>query len=414
MSETYVQDEVDTDLPPLPPQGGALSRIEEKIDKQVAGGITFGDGTRIAFRDMREVFEFAKMMSISQEAVPPHCREKPGVCLAITIQALSWGMEPFAVASKSYLVNGRIAYESQLVHALIEARAPLRGRLRHEYFGEGDEMRCRIIGHVRNEQDPLIFESETVGKLKNPKGSPLWFKKPALQLFYNASRDWCRVHFPDVLLGIYSADEMAEAEPMGGAAAASPRLMDRLPARQAEAEGFDADAATKKTGNAKTGGNEAKRRRKASASASEPSDPTPTAPETENAPGGAVLPPDGVVTVEHVQRVDPKTGEVTDITTINTPEPTAPTVTVESKVTVAEPAPKAPVDAETWQEYVALWQAKLEGTVGPKSRDDWKSERQLRSRLGMPLDQVEELRDKIEARIASFIDTKLTTNINAG
>lgn len=188
-----------------------LERIEQKIDRAVAGAVAVSDNIGgLMFKDMSEVMEFAKLMAVSGTAVPPHCRANPGVCLAICIQALEWRSSPFAVANKSYEVNNRLSYESQLVHAIIEQRAPITGRLRHRYEGEGDTRVCIVWGTARGDKEALEYKSPEFGKI-TPKNSPLWKTKPDLQLYYNASRDWCRVYFPDVLLGIYTEDELRDA-----------------------------------------------------------------------------------------------------------------------------------------------------------------------------------------------------------
>jgi hypothetical protein len=55
-------------------------------------------------------------------------------------------MCPFGIAEKSYAVTNRgeekIAFESQLIHAVVEARAPLNGRLRYEVIGESQHRLC--------------------------------------------------------------------------------------------------------------------------------------------------------------------------------------------------------------------------------------------------------------------------------
>jgi len=189
-----------------------LAKIEDRIDRTASGAIAVSDELGgIRFTNMMEVMEFAKMLAISKEAVPQHLRGEPGICLAVCIQALEWRFSPFAVANKSYVVNGRLAWESQLVHAVIEQRAPLVGRIRHSYEGEGDERRCIVSGRARGEKEDLIYTSPPIGKI-TPKNSPLWKTKPDLQLYYNASRDWCRVYFPDVLLGVFSEDELRDSE----------------------------------------------------------------------------------------------------------------------------------------------------------------------------------------------------------
>lgn len=182
--------------------------ILEKLDRKVAGDLSISTSTGgMTFQNMGEVLEFAKLMSVSQHAVPPHCRNNPGLCLGISIQAVEWRMSPFAVASKSYVVNDRLGYESQLIHAVVEQRAPISARLRHSYSGEGQKRRCKVWATAKGEDEPLIYESPEFEKI-TPKNSPLWKTKPDLQLFYNASRDWARMYFPDVIMGVYADDEL--------------------------------------------------------------------------------------------------------------------------------------------------------------------------------------------------------------
>lgn len=180
--------------------------IEARIDKGVAGSLSVAGGA-VKFASMNEVMEFAKVMAIAGQAVPPHLRNQPGFCLAICIQAIEWRFSPFAVANKSYVVNDKVGYESQLIHAVIEERAPIIGRLRHRFTGEGDKRRCTVWANVRGEEEPLEYTSPEFATI-HPKNSPLWKSKPDLQLYYNTSRDWARVYFPEVILGVYSEEEL--------------------------------------------------------------------------------------------------------------------------------------------------------------------------------------------------------------
>jgi hypothetical protein len=181
----------------------------------------------IAFTNMAEVMSFGSLMANSGVAVPAFLRSNPGACIAVCIQAIEWRMSPYAVANKSYVVNDRISYESQLIHAVIEQRAPLVGRLRNRYTGEGNDRRCIVWAHVKGEKEPLEFQSATFGQIQ-PKNSPLWKTKPDLQLYYNAARDWARMYFPDVILGVYSTDELEDAPPIRNAAALTERLNKQL------------------------------------------------------------------------------------------------------------------------------------------------------------------------------------------
>lgn len=205
----------------------ALSRVEQiesKIDGAKAGQMLVGSNVGgIEFHNMAEVLEFAKLMAVSMEAVPAHCRAKPGVCLGVIIQSVEWRMSPYAVANKSYVVNDRLAYESQLIHAVIEQRAPIIGRLRHAFIGEGASRRCKVWATAKGEAEPLEYTSPEIGTIR-VKNSPLWKDKPDLQLYYNASRDWARMYFPDVILGVYADDEIQAIDVKPAQVAGRPQI----------------------------------------------------------------------------------------------------------------------------------------------------------------------------------------------
>lgn len=219
---------------------GALTKLQERgaLTGDIGMGQHRGGAT---FQNMLQVMEFAKLMAVSDVAVPKHLRGNPGACLRIVMQADAWGMEPFAVADKSYSVNDRLAYESQLIHALIERRAPLEKRLRPHWTGEGPTRKCIVTGWAIGETDPFVWDGQPeIAKIK-VKNSPEWSNNPDKQLFYHASRDWARIFFPDVLLGVYSREEMAAAAEEAHERARGPEtIQDRLPP-PAGGEGFDAD-----------------------------------------------------------------------------------------------------------------------------------------------------------------------------
>lgn len=189
-----------------------IAAIENKIDKAQAGGIavSFSSGG-LSFKSMAEVMEFAKLMAVADVTVPKHLRGNPGACMAVCLNAIEWKMSPFAVANKSYVVNDRISYESQLIHAVIEQRAPIVGRLRHRFEGSGPDRTCTVWAFVKDDSEALEFTSSRFADIQ-PKNSPLWKTKPDLQLYYNASRDWARVYFPDVILGVYSSEEVMNVQ----------------------------------------------------------------------------------------------------------------------------------------------------------------------------------------------------------
>lgn len=232
-----------------------LPAVQERPGNEIArASIKAGQIGGIETDNLLQMIEVAKLMSRSGPAVPSYLRENPGACLAVVIQASDWGMRAFAVANKSYVVENkgeiRVAFESQLIHAVIESQAPIKGRLKCDYEGDGDERRCIVSGTFKGEDEPRVFRSETLGKRRpglnqygNVKGSPLWATKPDLQQWYDASRDWARMYCPDILMGVYAKDEMEEFTPIGPDRAKdvspSNSLIERLGATQRPAGGFD-------------------------------------------------------------------------------------------------------------------------------------------------------------------------------
>ena len=187
-------------------------RISARTDLTIAGATAVSaEVGGLAFKDMGQVMEFSKLMAVSGQAVPKHLRAQPGACLAVSLQALNWRMDPFAVANKSYSVNDRIAYEAQLIHAVIEQRAPIKGRIKGKPEGEGSKRRWRLWCDTLD-GDRIDYEGPEIGTI-TVKNSPLWKADPDQQLWYYSVRAMCRRHFPDVILGVYEKEEL-QAEPM--------------------------------------------------------------------------------------------------------------------------------------------------------------------------------------------------------
>lgn len=185
----------------------------------------------------------ASAMAASGVAVRPFMRNNLGTCLAVVIQAVEWRMSPFAVAAKAYSVNDQLAYESQLVQAVILQRAPIKGRMRFRYEGEGQDRRCIVRAYLRDDEavEPGDFVELETPKLRDikPQNSPLWKSDPDQQFSYYGGRALCRRYFPDVLLGVFAEDEIDRDAPPpnpgnGGRRAARPSTiggrMDQLAA----------------------------------------------------------------------------------------------------------------------------------------------------------------------------------------
>lgn len=210
-------------------------------------GFSSGNGTTLAPQNLAEIMRFAEVMAQADIALPQHLRKNPGACMAVAMQALEWQMSPFAVASKSYAVRGIIAYEAQLIAAVVNTRSGIKGRLKYDFTGTGDDLTCRVSGSIDGEECEYV--SPRIGSITT-KNSPLWKTDPQQQLGYFSARSWARRHVPEVLLGVYDRDEAEQFQGADNAKNVTPSVMQRLQQRQEPAqrqEGFNADFVTRET-----------------------------------------------------------------------------------------------------------------------------------------------------------------------
>jgi hypothetical protein len=249
-----------TEAPPLQPRVTKRDLVEGNAEKAVSDhtarvGIAAGGG--VDYSNLKDLVDAAKLLSAAGEMIPPMFRGNVGAMFANCLRAQELGISPLTLANWTYAVENkgvtRVAYESQMFHAVVEARAPIKERMKHWYEGEGDDLKCFCSVHIKGELEPRVWPPKdqahlyTLGKLRpekndygKTKGSPLWDKKPPLQLFYNISRDLARVLFPDVLGGMYGKDEMLDAgftDAPETARDVSPKLLARLRGAHSD-EGF--------------------------------------------------------------------------------------------------------------------------------------------------------------------------------
>ncbi|MGP6463329.1 RecT family recombinase [Pantoea agglomerans] len=178
----------------------------------------------------------ASVMANSGEMVPAHYRGKPDACMATVMQAARWGMDPFAVAQKTHIVSGTLGYEAQLVNAVITTMAPTKDRIHYDWFGPWEKVigkfqektsskgnkyiapawtladengvGVKVWATLKGESDPRVLELYlSQAQVRN---STLWASDPRQQLAYLAVKRWSRLYCPDVILGVYSDDELEE------------------------------------------------------------------------------------------------------------------------------------------------------------------------------------------------------------
>lgn len=191
-----------------------------------------------------ELFDRLRTLSVvmanSESFVPAHFRGKPDACRAVVMQAARWGMDPFAVAQKTFIVgnSGVLGYEAQLVNAVVTNMSPTKDRLHFEWFGAWENIIGRFVEKTSAKNNTYIAPGwdlkdeagvgvrvwATMKGEEEPRelvlmlsqaqvrNSTLWASDPRQQLAYLAVKRWARLYCPDVILGVYTADEIDERQ----------------------------------------------------------------------------------------------------------------------------------------------------------------------------------------------------------
>ena len=214
-------------------------------------GTTAAAALILSDASMDKMARLADLMASGRSTVPQHLQKSPGDCMAVVMQAVQWGMNPFAVAQKTHIVNDTLGYEAQLVAAVVNNSGAVKDRLHFEWFGDwhkivgkfkqvesrtktGDDgkpkkfivpdweqkdeqgLGVRVWATIKGESEPRVLELlMTQARTRN---STLWTEDPKQQIAYLAQKRWARLYAPDVILGVYTPDELDQLPRDMGAA----------------------------------------------------------------------------------------------------------------------------------------------------------------------------------------------------
>lgn len=154
-----------------------------------------------------KMWRMAEALANSALSIPKELKGNIGDCLAIVTQAMIWGLNPFAVAQKAHVINGKLGYEAQLVNAVVMQSGAIVGSFHYEYNGDS----CRVGAVLRGGSEVTWGEWLSAATVTT-KNSPLWKTNPKQQMGYLQVKNFARAYCPGALLGIYSTDEL-EAMP---------------------------------------------------------------------------------------------------------------------------------------------------------------------------------------------------------
>lgn len=184
---------------------------------------------------MDKMLRVADLMASSKVTIPSHFRNSPGDCLAVVMQAMQWGMNPFSIAQKTHLSQGgALGYEAQLINAVIVGCGALKGQPEFEFIGDWKKIlgkveekksekggKYYVPTYTKNDEDGLgvICRATLRGEDKPreitvmlsqcyPRFSTQWATDPQQQITYVSVRKFGRRYAPGAILGVYTKEEL--------------------------------------------------------------------------------------------------------------------------------------------------------------------------------------------------------------
>jgi hypothetical protein len=157
----------------------------------------------------------AKMYAEST-LVPDHFKKNIANC-AIGIQmAMRLRMDPYMFLQHCYIVHGRPGIEGKLAIALLNSSGLIRGSIKYRFVGQGENYGCVAMVVNRDgetiEGPPVTWKLVKAEGWDKPKGTQTskWATMPELMFHYRSAMFLVRTHFPEVLLGMLTTEELED------------------------------------------------------------------------------------------------------------------------------------------------------------------------------------------------------------
>lgn len=193
---------------PLPNQNESLTTMP-----------TQSAGVMNVFSDAQS-FEMALRMAdclSKSTVVPKEYQGNNGNCLIAIEMAARINTSPLMVMQNLYIVNGKPAWSSQWIISMINSSHRYKTELQYEITNlqEDGGLGCRAFaedwsGHV-------VYGPKVTMKMANDEGwvnknGSKWKTMPEVMIQYRAASFFGRMNCPDMIMGIYSKDEVMEMD----------------------------------------------------------------------------------------------------------------------------------------------------------------------------------------------------------
>lgn len=182
----------------------------------------FDPKTGLVPRTFAQLIRLAEIFSRSK-MVPAHFQGKSDDCFVALQMAYRMELDPMTALQNIYVVSGKPGLSSQLIISLVNRSRKLVGPVQWRIAGKGETLEVTAFGTLRETGEEISFTVPwSMVKAEGWEKNPKYRSMPEVMMRYRSVAFLARFHFPEVIIGMQSAEEIedtlaAEPAPAGSA-----------------------------------------------------------------------------------------------------------------------------------------------------------------------------------------------------
>jgi hypothetical protein len=183
-----------------------MSNEMMKVESMPGSGSIFTDAKMFG-----EIGTIAKVLAESSIIPSDFQKNVPNVLIALEM-AIRMKTSPMQVMQNLYVVNGRPAWSSQYIIAVINASGKYKHELKFELSGKGETLSCFAWTTTRDGdrlEGPAITMEMANAEGWTTKNGSKWKTMPDVMIRYRAASFFGRLYCSDLIMGIYAEEEAA-------------------------------------------------------------------------------------------------------------------------------------------------------------------------------------------------------------
>lgn len=162
------------------------------------------------YQNFPHIKELAQTLATS-DLIPLHFHKKPANILIALEFAHRNDIAPFAAMQSLFVVKGKVGMSATMAISLARKHGAI-SAIEYEVLGEGDSLKVIAIGTLPNGNKVKSAVTMEMAKNAGWTSNAIYKSLPEQMLRYRAAVFLIRAHFPEVLFGMQTYEELQDAE----------------------------------------------------------------------------------------------------------------------------------------------------------------------------------------------------------